>query len=51
MEKTIKQLRNRLKKNPADTAALCEMADLLRSQGKCDQAISLVEKHLTSQGC
>jgi len=45
LENRIKSLRNELKRNPNHWPTLAELAGLLRSAGKVDQAISLLEKY------
>ena len=47
-EKTVKELKNQLKRKPDDTEALEELVGILRLGGKYDQAISLLERYLSS---
>jgi predicted Zn-dependent protease len=46
LESKIKALKNDIKKHPDDLPMLSELVGLLRSAGKYDQAISMLERFL-----
>ena len=47
LEKSVKSLKSQLKKRPDDPKVLRELVGMLRSAGKFDQAISMLEKYLS----